>query len=144
MNIKVLSDRIEFRNKAGQDKPEVYRLSGIGPLGKFTVEQQIMIETKVTKTQYCNLNRGIYAVFAFPSYFIVLLPERVRLTVAAAKELLGKPLPPERVLDDEIARAVSDLITDGARWDSAVAMVGVSSNGRHNKAPSKSQPGGNT
>lgn len=140
MKIRILINRIEFALKKGQTKPEVFRLSGIGPTGQFVVEQQIMLWSESEKRHYCNLPRGIYAVFAFPVAFMVLLPERVRLTVAVAKELLGEQLPPERVLEDSIAAALSDLITKGAPWASATAMLGVTSNGRHKTSPPKPQP----
>lgn len=130
MRISVKHDRIEFfEANNDQPPPEIFGLVGLTKTGRFNAEQYGLVP-EVPNKYCCRVNRGIYAVFGRIDTFICLLPERVRLTPAVARELLRKKqLPPPRKLNAKIAIALTDLIANGASWAVATSLLGVGTNG---------------
>lgn len=130
MIVRIKYDRIEFLAAGKQPRPQIFKLSGLAKNDRFITEEYVAVASGKSGLVVCRVDRGIFAVFSRANNFITILPERVKLTPAAARELLArKSLPPPRRIKNALVIALSKLIAAGASWSVATSVLGVSSNG---------------
>ena len=134
----VSDDRLFLDTKiVMQEGATVHQLAGIGEGDSFkTIRKQWLVDESNPQKCFCPVDRGIYLVRAGKKALAVLLPERVLITVLAARELLEKgSLPPPQTLRKEVQDALNTALANGESWAEAANRLGVGRSGNGFYAP---------
>lgn len=132
MKIVVYPEHIDFGSGTARAKITVSKIIRFDPLEGFVRVNQCVWFVSATGRHRCRLNAGIYEVRTDDgSDFLVLLPQRVGLSVEVARELLENPhgLPQPRRIAQPFAKALTDLIENGMSWADATTLLGLGPNG---------------
>lgn len=133
MKIIVYPDRIDFHSGNPTVQVNVAKIIGFDPVEGFIRAGQCVWFVPALGRHQCRLKPGIYQVRTEEGAdFLLLLPQRIELSVAVARELLQSPagLPSPAPVPEHLARVMSAIILSGASWAVAAQAVGLAANGQ--------------
>ena len=138
MKIVVYPEHIDFGSGTARAKITVANIIRFDPLEGFIRINQCVWFITATGRHRCRLSPGIYEIRTEDGpEFLVLLPQRVGLSVEVARELLQNPLglPNPLRIAQPFSKALTDLIENGLSWAAATALLGLGPNGEFSIRP---------
>jgi hypothetical protein len=131
MRIAVFPERIDFHSGKPTARICVSKLIRFDPDEGFVrVAQSVWFVPQIDRHQ-CRLKPGLYEIRTEDgNEFIILLPQRIGVSVDVARELLQNPpgMPQPVRIPHPYAKAMTDLIANGLSWVAATRAVGLGPN----------------